>query len=75
MAEHSRFTKATGMEIYFCDPSRVERGSNESTYGLLRRYVPRTLDFGTLTQADFDAIAGPLNGRPRQTLVSPVQRT
>src|SRR6476661_8523789 len=29
---------------------------------------PRTLDFRTLTQADFDAIADQLNGRPRQTL-------
>jgi transposase len=36
--------------------------------GLLRQYLPRTLDFRTLTQADFDAIADELNGRPRQTL-------
>jgi hypothetical protein len=32
------------------------------------RYLPRTLDFRTLTQDDFDAIADQLNGRPRQTL-------
>jgi IS30 family transposase len=36
--------------------------------GLLRQYLPRTLDFKTLTQDDFDAIADELNGRPRQTL-------
>ena len=29
---------------------------------------PKTLDFRTLTQADLDAIADQLNGRPRQTL-------
>ena len=69
MAAHARFTEATGVEVYFCDPkSPWQRGSNENTNGLLRQYLPRTLDFQTLTQADFDAIADQLNGRPRQTL-------
>ena len=69
MAEHVRFTQETGVEVYFCDPkSPWQRGSNENTNGLLRQYLPRTLDFRTLTQADFDAIADKLNGRPRQTL-------
>ena len=69
MAEHVRFTQETGIEVYFCDPkSPWQRGSNENTNGLLRQYLPRTLDFRTLTQADFDAIADKLNGRPRQTL-------
>jgi IS30 family transposase len=69
MAEHVRFTQATGVEVYFCDPrSPWQRGSNENTNGLLRQYLPRTLDFRTLTQADFDTIADKLNGRPRQTL-------
>jgi IS30 family transposase len=45
-----------------------QRGSNENTNGLLRQYLPRTLDFRTLTQTDFDAIADQLNRRPRQTL-------
>src|SRR5207344_2780463 len=69
MAQHVRFTEATGIEVYFCDPkSPWQRGSNENTNGLLRQYLPRTLDFRTLTQADFDDIADKLNGRPRQTL-------
>jgi IS30 family transposase len=69
MAEHAKFTAATGVDVYFCDPkSPWQRGSNENTNGLLRQYLPRTLDFKTLTQADFDAIADELNGRPRQTL-------
>src|SRR6188472_3355930 len=69
MAEHIRFTEATGVEVYFCDPkSPWQRGSNENTNGLLRQYLPRTLDFRTLTQADFDVIADKLNGRPRHTL-------
>ena len=69
MAQHQRFTTATGMQVYFCDPkSPWQRGSNENTNGLLRQYLPRRLDFRTLTQDDFDAIAQELNERPRQTL-------
>ena len=69
MAEHARFTEQTGVEVYFCDPkSPWQRGSNENTNGLLRQYLPKTLDFRTVTQAQLDAIADSLNGRPRQTL-------
>jgi IS30 family transposase len=69
MAQHQRFTVKTGVQVYFCDPkSPWQRGSNENTNGLLRQYLPRRLDFRTLTQADFDAIAQELNDRPRQTL-------
>ena len=69
MAAHRRFTATTGIQVYFCDPkSPWQRGSNENTNGLLRQYLPRRLDFRTLTQADFDAIARELNERPRQTL-------
>ena len=69
MAEHARFTATTGIQVFFCDPkSPWQRGSNENTNGLLRQYLPRRLDFRTLTQADLDAIALELNQRPRQTL-------
>ncbi len=69
MAQHQRFTVATGVQVYFCDPkSPWQRVSNENTNGLLRQYLPRRVDFRTLTQDDFDAIAQELNERPRQTL-------
>jgi IS30 family transposase len=69
MAQHQRLTIATGIEVYFCDPkSPWQRGSNENTNGLLRQYLPRRLDFRTLTQTDLDTIAQELNERPRQTL-------
>ena len=48
VAQHARFTAATGMTVYFCDPkSPWQRGSIENTNGLLRQYLPRTLDFRT----------------------------
>ena len=69
MAEHARFSVATGVPIYFCDPhSPWQRGSNENTNGLLRQYFPRSTDFRALTQSDLDTVAAELNDRLRQTL-------
>lgn len=69
MAEHARFTVATDVKVYFCDPqSPRQRGSNENTNGLLRQYPPKGTDLSKLSQPQLDAIAAKLNTRPRQTL-------
>lgn len=69
MAQHRRFTIDTNVRVYFCDPrSPWQRGSNENTNGLLRQYFPKGQDLSGYTEAELDAVAEELNGRPRQTL-------
>ncbi len=69
MADHKRFSLATNIDVYFCDPQQPwQRGSNENTNGLLRQYFPKGMDLSNVHQNRLNAVARQLNERPRETL-------
>ena len=77
MSNHKRFSLATDVKVYFCDPQHPwQRGSNENTNGLLRQYFPKGTDLSVHSQAKLNAVARQLNERPRKTLdfETPAQR-
>ena len=69
MANHKWLTEHTGMDIYFAHPySPWERGTNENTNGLIRRYFPKKTDFNNITEQQLMQAQNRLNNRPRKVL-------
>lgn len=69
MSEHTQFTIATGIQVYFAHPgSPWERGTNENTNGLIRQYFPKGTDFSKVSQREIQRVERELNDRPRKVL-------
>lgn len=69
MAEHTHFTKATTIKVYFAHPgSPWERGTNEHTNGLIRQFFPKGTDFSKIPRLKIKRVQSLLNGRPRKVL-------
>lgn len=69
--EHHRHMalRFLGMTTYFCDPyASWQRGTNENTNGLLRRYCPKGSSLKDLTQDELNDIVWEINSRPRKCL-------
>ena len=56
-------------KTYFADPySSWQRGINEHTNGLLRRFFPKNMEFSKLNQNDVDEVVRKINNIPRKSL-------
>ena len=61
--------KKLGVKCYFANPYHSwERGTNENTNGLLRRYFPKGTDFKNLTKEKVNRAVWAINNRPRKCL-------
>ena len=68
-APHKRTGASLDMAVHFRDPHPPwQRGTNENTNGLLRRYFPKGADPSVYPEDHLDAVAEELNDRPRKTL-------
>lgn len=68
-ALHREAGEALGAQGYFAHPyPSWERGLNENTNGLIRRYPPKGSSFDELTASDIQVVMDKLNNRPRKCL-------
>jgi IS30 family transposase len=68
-ANHQNIADNIGCDIYFARPYRSsDRGLNEHTNGLIRRFFPKKTDFGKVTEEEVQYVQDLLNNRPRKSL-------
>ncbi|MFA0057695.1 IS30 family transposase [Vibrio echinoideorum] len=68
-AGHQEVAKITNADFYFAKPySSWERGLNEHTNGLIRRFLPKGTDFNEVSDQELSKIEHILNTRGRECL-------
>jgi IS30 family transposase len=66
---YEKIEKELGFKVYFAKPyASWQRGANENTNGLLRRYFPKGTDLLEVTKSELDRVVNLLNHRPRKCL-------
>lgn len=69
ITKHEEITKAVKIGVYCAEPySSWQRGLNERTNGLLRRYFPKGTDFSTISHEELARAVEKINNRPRRSL-------
>ena len=67
-AKHEQLNRL-GIDTFFADPyCSGQRGTNENTNGLIRRYLPKKTSFDELAQTKLDSIVWAINNRPKKVL-------
>ena len=68
-ADFKTIEQGLGVKVYFANPhSPWERGCNENTNGILRRWLPKGSDFSKVTDKQLAEIQAKMNNRPRKCL-------
>jgi IS30 family transposase len=68
-AGHAKIAKHLNCDIYFAKPYHSwQRGLNENTNGLLRRFFPKGMAIGELTAKEVKQAEFLINSRPRKAL-------
>lgn len=68
-AAHETVTAAIGMKFYFAKTySSWQRGANENRNGLVRFYLPKTIDLDAVSAAQIKRVENQINNRPMKCL-------
>lgn len=68
-AQHKQITHITGADVFFARPYHSwERGLNEHTNGLIRRFYPKGTDFNGVSDEEIAQLEHVLNTRGRKSL-------
>ena len=66
---HEELEQNLGIRVFFAHAYHSwERGSNENTNGLIRRFFPKKTDFRTVADEEIQRVEYLLNTRPRKRL-------